>query len=104
MCIDYTSLKKACPKDEYLLPHICQIVDSTASCELLLFLNDYSGYHQINLTIDDEEKQHSSHHLKSIVTQRWRSTSRTGEIHIIKAFISSWKVKLDKTSSHTLMM
>jgi hypothetical protein len=35
MCIDYTSLNKACPKDEYPLPHICQIVDSTASCELL---------------------------------------------------------------------
>jgi hypothetical protein len=23
MCIDYTSLNKTCPKDEYLLPHIC---------------------------------------------------------------------------------
>jgi hypothetical protein len=34
MCIDYTSLNKACPKDEYPLPHICQIVDSTASCKL----------------------------------------------------------------------
>jgi hypothetical protein len=22
MCIDYTSLNKACPKDDYLLPHI----------------------------------------------------------------------------------
>jgi hypothetical protein len=27
-----------------------------ASCELLLFLDAYSGYHQINLAIDDEEK------------------------------------------------
>jgi hypothetical protein len=35
MCIDYTSLNKARPKDEYPLPHICQIVDSIASCELL---------------------------------------------------------------------
>jgi hypothetical protein len=56
MCIDYTSLNKACPKDEYPLPRICQIVDSTASCELLSFLDAYSGYHQISLTIDDEEK------------------------------------------------
>jgi hypothetical protein len=56
MCIDYTSLNKACPKDEYLLPRICQIVDSTALCELLSFLDTYSGYHQISLTIDDEEK------------------------------------------------
>jgi hypothetical protein len=56
MCIDYTSLNKICPKDEYPLPRICQIVDSTASCELLLFLDAYSGYHQINLAIDNEEK------------------------------------------------
>jgi hypothetical protein len=45
MCIDYTSLNKACPKDEYPLPHICQIVDSAASCELLSFLDAYSCYH-----------------------------------------------------------
>jgi hypothetical protein len=56
MCIDYTSLNKACPKDEYPLPHICQIVDFTASCELLSFLDAYSGYHQISLAVDDEEK------------------------------------------------
>jgi hypothetical protein len=31
MCIDYMSLNKECPKDEYPLPRICQIVDSTAS-------------------------------------------------------------------------
>jgi hypothetical protein len=56
MCIDYTSLNKVCPKDEYPLPHICQIIDSTTSCELLSFLDVYWGYHQISLIIDDEEK------------------------------------------------
>jgi hypothetical protein len=56
MCINYTSLNKACPKDEYPLPHICQIMDSMASCELLSFLNAYSSYHQIILIIDDKEK------------------------------------------------
>jgi hypothetical protein len=56
MYIDYTSLNKACPKDEYPLPRICQIIDSMASCELLTFLDAYLGYHQISLTIDDEEK------------------------------------------------
>jgi hypothetical protein len=56
MCIDYTSLNKACPKDEYPLPRICQIVDSTTSCKLLSFLDVYLGYHQISLTIDDKEK------------------------------------------------
>jgi hypothetical protein len=56
MCIDYINLNKACLKDEYSLPRICQIVDSTASCELLSYLDAYSGYHQINIAIHDEEK------------------------------------------------
>jgi hypothetical protein len=56
MRIDYTSLNKACPKDEYPLPRICRIVDSTATCELLSFLDAYSGYHQMSLATDDEEK------------------------------------------------
>jgi hypothetical protein len=38
------------------LPHICQIVDSNATCELLSFLDVYFGYHQISLSIDDKEK------------------------------------------------
>jgi hypothetical protein len=53
MCIDYTGLNKACPKDEYLLPCICQKIDSTTSCELFYA---YSGYHQISLVVGDEEK------------------------------------------------
>jgi hypothetical protein len=60
MCIESTSLNKACPKDEYPLSRICQIVDFTTSCELLSFLDAYSGYHQISLTIDDEKN--SIHH------------------------------------------
>jgi hypothetical protein len=56
MCIDYTSLNKECPKDEYPQPHICQIIDSTTCCELLSFLDVYSVYHQISLAIDNEEK------------------------------------------------
>jgi hypothetical protein len=56
MCIDYTSLNKPYLKDEYHLPRIFQIMDSTTTCELLSFLDVYSGYHQISLTTDDEEK------------------------------------------------
>jgi hypothetical protein len=56
MYINYTSLNKVCPKDEYSLPRICQIVDFAASYELLSFLDAYSGHHQISLAIDDEEK------------------------------------------------
>jgi hypothetical protein len=47
MCVDYTSLNKACPKVPFPLPRINQIFDSTAGCELLCFLDAYSGYQQI---------------------------------------------------------
>ena len=47
MCVDYTGLNKACPKDHFPLPRIGQIVDSTSGCEILSFLDAYSGYHQI---------------------------------------------------------
>ena len=56
MCIDYTSLNKACPKDPFALPRIDQVIDSTAGCELLSFLDAYSGYHQIKLKKSDQEK------------------------------------------------
>jgi len=40
MCIDYTCLNKACPKDPFALPRIDQVIDSTAGCELV-----FSGCH-----------------------------------------------------------
>ena len=54
MCVDYTSLNKACPKDSYPLPRIDQVVDSTAGCETLCFLDAYSGYHQIAMKESDQ--------------------------------------------------
>jgi hypothetical protein len=53
MCINYTSLNKACPKDPYPLPRIDQIVDSTSGCDLLSFLDAYSGFHQIQMSRED---------------------------------------------------
>jgi hypothetical protein len=54
MCVDYTSLNKACPKVPFPLPRIDQIVDSTAECEHLCFLDAYSGYHQIKMKESDQ--------------------------------------------------
>jgi hypothetical protein len=45
MCVDYTGLNKACPKVPYPLSRIHQIVDSTAGCETLSFIDAYKGYH-----------------------------------------------------------
>ena len=55
MCIDFTSLNNCCHKDHFPLPQIDQIVDSTAGCERLLFLDAYSGYPQIQMKKEDEE-------------------------------------------------
>jgi hypothetical protein len=54
MCVDYMSLNKACPNDLFPLPHIDQVVDSTAGCESLYFLDAYSGYHQIAMCVVDQ--------------------------------------------------
>jgi len=56
MCVDYTNLNKHCPKDLFGLPRIDEVVDSMAECELLSFLDCYSGYHQISVNKDDEIK------------------------------------------------
>jgi len=56
MCVDYTDLNKHCPKDPFGLPRIGKVVDSTAGCELLSFLDCYFGYHQISLKEDDQIK------------------------------------------------
>jgi hypothetical protein len=55
MCIDYTSLNKACPRDPSPLPRIDQIMDSTSGYDLLCFLDAYSGFHQIPMSREDEE-------------------------------------------------
>jgi hypothetical protein len=56
MCVAYTYLNKACKKDQFRLPWIDQVVDSTAGCSLLSFLDYYSGYHQIPLKVEDQIK------------------------------------------------
>jgi hypothetical protein len=56
VCVDYTYLNKHCPKDPFPLPRIDQIIDSTAGCARLSFLDAYSSYNQIKLKKEDEEK------------------------------------------------
>ena len=56
MCVDFTNLNQACPKDSYLLPQIDVLVDSTARHRLLSFMDAFSGYNQIKLDEVDQEK------------------------------------------------
>uniref|UniRef100_A0A2N9J8F1 Uncharacterized protein n=2 Tax=Fagus sylvatica TaxID=28930 RepID=A0A2N9J8F1_FAGSY len=56
MCVDFTDLNKACPKDSFPLPRIDQLVDSTAGHRLLTFMDAFSGYNQIMMDDADQEK------------------------------------------------
>uniref|UniRef100_A0A2N9F9R7 Uncharacterized protein n=1 Tax=Fagus sylvatica TaxID=28930 RepID=A0A2N9F9R7_FAGSY len=56
MCVDFTDLNKACPKDSFPLPRIDQLVDSTAGHKLLTFMDAFSGYNQIVMDEGDQEK------------------------------------------------
>jgi len=44
MCVDYTDLNKACPRDAYPLPNIDRLVDGAVGHAILSFLDAYSGY------------------------------------------------------------
>ena len=54
--MDFTNLNKACPKDSFPLPRIDQLVDSTAGYKLLSFMDAFSGYNQIRMAEEDQEK------------------------------------------------
>jgi hypothetical protein len=56
MCTDFTDLNKCCPKDDFLLLRIDEVVDSAAGCEIMTLLDCFSGYHQIRLHKEDEAK------------------------------------------------
>ena len=56
MCVDFTDLNRACPKDSFSLPRIDQLVDSTAGHKLLTFMDAFSGYNQIRMFEEDQEK------------------------------------------------
>ncbi|KAL5582998.1 hypothetical protein UlMin_015440 [Ulmus minor] len=53
VCIDFTDLNRACPKDSFPLPRIDQLVDATTGHELLSFMDAYSGYNQIRMHEED---------------------------------------------------
>ena len=56
MCVDYTDLNKACPRDAYPLPNIDQLVDGAAGHKVLSFLDAYFGYNQIPMVTSNMNK------------------------------------------------
>ena len=57
MCVDYTDLNKTCLADPFALPRIDQIIDATAGCGRLSFLDAYSGCHQIKWQLRTRRRQ-----------------------------------------------
>ena len=53
---DFTDINRACLKDSFPLPRIDLIVDATAGHELLSLMDAFSGYNQISMDPDDQEK------------------------------------------------
>ena len=56
MCIDFTDLNNACPKDSFPLPRIDQLMDSTSRHKLLTFMDAFSRYNQIQMAEGDQKK------------------------------------------------
>jgi hypothetical protein len=54
-------LNKHCSKDPFPLPRIDQIIDSTAGCKRLSFLDAYSGYNQRKLKEKYKQKMAFKH-------------------------------------------
>ena len=55
VCVDFTDLNKACPKDPFPLPHIDALVDATAGHEVLTFMDASAGFQQIRMEPSDQE-------------------------------------------------
>ncbi|WKA10567.1 hypothetical protein VitviT2T_028132 [Vitis vinifera] len=56
VCVDFRDLNKASPKDDFPLPHIDMLVDSTARHSMLSFMDGFSGYNHILMALEDMEK------------------------------------------------
>ena len=63
MCVDYRDLNKACPKDDFLLPHIDTLIDSAVASAMYSFMDGFAGYNQIIMVIIDK--------LKTSFTTEW---------------------------------
>jgi hypothetical protein len=104
MCVDYTSLNKACPKVPFPLPRIDQIVDSTAGCETLSFLDAYSSYQQIKMKESDQLAIRSLPHLACIATLLCPSVSETQGLRTNDAYNIFLGNTLDQPSRPTSMI
>nr|XP_016471098.1 PREDICTED: RNA-directed DNA polymerase homolog [Nicotiana tabacum] len=97
ICVDFTDLNKACLNDSFPLPHIDQLIDGTAGHELLSFLDAYSGYNQILMAEEDQEKTifitHRDTYCYKVMPFGLKNAGATYQRLVTKIF----KDQLDKT-------
>ena len=55
VCVDFRDLNKACPKDDFPLPNLDMLLDTTANHEMFSFMDGFSGYNQITIDPKDAE-------------------------------------------------
>ena len=115
MCVDFTDLNKACPKDPFPMPKIDQLVDATVGHPRISFLDAFQGYHQIPLALDDQEKTAfvtpvwNYHYkvmpfgLKNVGSTYQRMMTRMFESQLgknIEIYIDDMVVKIKMVSEH----
>ena len=54
--VEFRDLNKACPKDDFPLPHIDVLVDNTTGTALMSFMDGFSRYNQIKMAPEDMSK------------------------------------------------
>ena len=115
LCIDFTNVNQACPKDNFPLPRIDLIVDATAGHELLRFMDAFSGYNHIRMDPNNQEKtsfvtgqgtyyyQVMPFGLKNVGATYQRLVNRMFQKHIgatMEAYIDDILVKSVKAEHH----
>ena len=56
VCIDYRKLNVVTRKDHFPLPFIYQVLERVLGHPFYCFLDGYSGYFQIEINVEDQEK------------------------------------------------
>ena len=77
LCIDFTDINRACPKDSFPLPQIELAIDATAGHELLSFMDAFSGYNQISMDPDDQVVRHGAGNLLLSCDAFWTQERRS---------------------------
>ena len=56
VCIDFRKLNAVAKKNHFPLPFLDQVLERVAGHDYYCFLDGYSGYFQIAITLEDQEK------------------------------------------------